>query len=87
MQEVDEEEFRLDPGAWHAAAEEEPVVVLRKGVPVLYLMPKDVFDSLYKGSRQALPVSGLDDHAGKALCKAAVSPEHDHLNALLEEED
>lgn len=85
-QHVDEAEFMLDPAKWHRHAEDEPVVITVKDQPKLYLMSKEVFDSLYKGSRRTMKVGELDERAKKALREAEVPAEFDYLEALMEEE-
>lgn len=87
MQKITEDEFNRDLGHWQQEALEEPVVIMKDGVPVLYLLSAPVFDSLRVGSRRAVAVSDLDERGKKALREAQVAPEHDHLNALLEEDE
>jgi PHD/YefM family antitoxin component YafN of YafNO toxin-antitoxin module len=87
MREVDEDEFNLDPAQWQAAALDEPLVITGKGRPKLYLLSKQVFDSLYAGSRRAVKASELDERTKKILRAAKMSPAHDHLDAELEEDN
>lgn len=86
MPEICEEEFCLSPEEWLKTALGEPVIITDKGQPKLYVLSKAVVDSLYKGSRKACKVWDLDEEGKKALLEAEVSPEHDHLNALLKED-
>jgi len=87
MQQISEEEFNLEPEKWQKTAQDEPVVIAENGVPKLYLLSKEVFDSLYAGSRRALHVSELDERVKEMMRNAEVSPEYDYLNALLLEDE
>jgi len=87
MKKISGEDFNSAPQKWQETALDEPVVIAEKGVPKLYLLSREVFDSLYRGSRDAVAIADLDERAKKMLLEAEVSPEHDHLNALLEDEE
>jgi hypothetical protein len=86
MQEIDEETFQADPQKWQQEAQREPVIVMSGGLPVLYLLSKPVFDSLYTGTRRAVSLSELEADEKQALLAAEMSAEHDHLDALLEDD-
>jgi hypothetical protein len=87
MQEITVADYESDPAKWRAAAQDEPIVVIdERGTPHLYLLSKAVFDSLRAGPRQALRVDELDADDMAALRDARVDPQHDYLDALLEEE-
>ncbi|TVQ82917.1 MAG: type II toxin-antitoxin system Phd/YefM family antitoxin [Micavibrio sp.] len=86
MQTISMEEFNRDPQYWQEQAEQEPVVIIKEGEPKLYLLSAAVFESLSQGARQALSISELDSAARKDLQEAEMSPEHDHLNALMTED-
>ncbi|MBW7909784.1 MAG: type II toxin-antitoxin system prevent-host-death family antitoxin [Alphaproteobacteria bacterium] len=84
--EICEDEFNLDPVKWQAHALSEPVVITDKGQPKLYLLSKAVVDSLRHGARQSCRVEDLDAEGRRALQEAEMSPEHDHLDALLKDD-
>lgn len=84
--EICEEEFNLDPRKWQEHALGEPVMITDKGRPKLYLLSKEAFDSLRHGARQSCRIEDLDEEGRKALLESEMSPEHDHLDALLKDD-
>ena len=86
VKKICEDEFNLDPEKWQKHALDEPIIITEKDVPKLYLLSKPVFDSLYKDSRQHFYTWELSEEEKKEIRETDMSPEHDHLNALLKED-
>jgi len=87
MKAIAEEEFLLDPARWLDEADKEPLSLLRNGTVYLVILPKPVFESMHDDNRQVLHISELSAEDIAAVRNAKVDPRHDHLNALLEDDE
>ncbi len=76
--------FQQNIGRYQDAAQQEPVVITKNARPHKVLMSAAFFELVMKG-RVARPVEDLDGDTLKAIAKSTVSPEHDGLDALLED--
>jgi len=87
MKNIPEEEFLLDPARWLAAADEQPLALMRGPEVYLVILPKVVFESMHDASREALHISELSEAERAAMRSARMDPKHDYLNALLLEDE
>ena len=84
--EIDVAEFNRVPKEWQERALDESIGITEKGTAKLYLISRPVFKSIYKGSREACYAWELSAEEKKAIAESEMSPEHDYLDALLEED-
>lgn len=87
MREIDLAALSRDLAAGLEIANHEPVIVTADGERRWVVLPYDIFAPMRRASRRALNVSELSDEAKKALAEARVSDEHEHLNALLDDDE
>lgn len=87
MQEATATELAKNFGRYREIVQREPVAVKSHGRPTAYLVSAAEYEELqrYKQiARQSFAT--VDLHAGEiaAIANGRMSPEHDHLNALLD---
>lgn len=72
-------------GHYRDMAQREPVVISSRGRDALVLLSTEEYQRLKRRDRQVLLLEEMDDDLLDALEKSEMSPEHDHLNALVED--
>lgn len=88
MREVSATEFARNFGQYREVAQREPVAVTSHGRPMGYFISAVEFDELQRLKalvRRSRAVAELTEAEMEAMAAARMSPEHDHLNALLDE--
>ena len=77
-------EFQQDVGRYQDAALQGPVTISKDGRVHTVLVSAALFEILVKG-RIARRVEDLDDETREAIRRSAVGPEHEALDALLDD--
>ncbi len=88
MREVPASEFARNFGQYREIAQREPVVVTSHGRATGYFVSAVEFEELqrYKAlARQSFATADLPADKMQAIAATRMAPEHDHLDALLEE--
>jgi len=89
MREVPASEFTRNFGKYREIAQREPVAVTSYGRPTGYFVSAVEFDEmqlLKAASRRSRAVADLTREEIEQMTAVRMGPEHDHLNALLEED-
>ncbi len=89
MREVPSSEFAKNFGRYREIAQREPIAVTSHGRATGYFVSAAEFEELqrYKNlARQSFATADLPRDKAEAIAAGRMSPEHDHLNALLEGE-
>jgi len=89
MREVPTTEFTRNFGHYREIVQREPVAVTSHGRPTGYFVSAVEYEELqhYKRlARQSFATADLPREEAEAIAAGRMSPEHDHLNALLDEE-
>jgi prevent-host-death family protein len=89
MREVPATEFTRNFGLYREIVQREPVAVTSHGRPTGYFVSSIEYEELqrYKAmARQSFATTDLTQEEVKAIASGRMSPEHDHLNALLDDE-
>jgi prevent-host-death family protein len=89
MREVPTTEFTRHFGLYREIVQREPVAVTSHGRPTGYFVSSVEFEELqrYKSMVQrSFATEDLPDEDVKAIAAGRMSPRHDHLNALLDDE-
>ena len=81
---VSSTEFQQNVGRYQDAAQQAPVEITKNGRTHTVLMSASFFEMVMKG-RIARRVEELDEETIRAIASARMSPEHDHLNSLLDD--
>ena len=88
MREVSASEFAKNFGVYHRIVQREPVAVLSHGQPSGYFISTLEFEELQRLRARAGRSRGLEDLSEaeiEEMLATRMSPEHDHLNRLLDE--
>ena len=89
MKQVPASEFARNFGQYRETVQREPVAVTSHGRTTGYFVSAVAFEEYQKlkaMARRAYKVSDLPKSFVESLATTRMSPAHDHLNALLEEE-
>jgi PHD/YefM family antitoxin component YafN of YafNO toxin-antitoxin module len=89
MHEVPASEFAKNFGIYHKIAQREPVAVLSHGRLSGYFISTLEFEELQRLRARAGRSRALEDLSAaeiEEMLNTRMSPEHDHLNRLLDEE-
>lgn len=89
MQEATTTEFTKNFGRYREMVQREPIAVTSHGRPTAYLVSAAEYAELqrYKQmARQSFATTALSASDIEAIAKGRMSPEHEHLNALLDTE-
>jgi PHD/YefM family antitoxin component YafN of YafNO toxin-antitoxin module len=89
MREVPTTEFTRNFGLYREIVLPEPVAVTSHGRPTGYFVSSVEYEELrrYKAiARQSFATAELIQEEVTAIASGRMSPEHDHLNALLDDE-
>jgi prevent-host-death family protein len=89
MREVPSTEFTRNFGVYREVVQREPVAVLSHGRPTGYFISAHEFEELQRlkaRSRRVVRIEDFTEEEIEALAASRMSPEHDHLNSLLDEE-
>lgn len=89
MREVPTTEFTRNFGLYREIVQREPVAVTSHGRPTGYFVSSVEFEELqrYKSmARKAFATADLSEDEIRAIASGQMSPMHDHLDALLDEE-
>ncbi|MFA5120388.1 type II toxin-antitoxin system Phd/YefM family antitoxin [Zavarzinia sp.] len=89
MREVPSSEFAKNFGRYREIAQREPIAVTSHGRATGYFVSAAEFEELqrYKSlARHSFATADLPREKAEAIAAGRMSPEHDHLNALLEGE-
>lgn len=81
-------EFTRNFGRYQMLAQREPVAVSSHGRTTGYFIAAEDYEAFkrFKDARQSFATADLSEEEVKAITSSRMSPEHDHLNALLDEE-
>jgi prevent-host-death family protein len=88
MREVPTTEFTRNFGLYREIVQREPVAVTSHGRPTGYFVSSFEYEELqrYKNmAQQSFATSDLSAEEIKMIAAGRMSPEHDHLDALLDE--
>lgn len=83
MHRIDARDFSKDAAGQLDRAEAETVLITKNGEPAWALLSFDVFSQLRQGNRTALKASDLSEEELAGIRNARMSPEHDHLDSEL----
>ena len=89
MREVPSTEFTRNFGVYREIVQREPVAVLSHGRPTGYFISAieyQEFQRLKALSRRSIMTVDLTENEIAQIAATRMSPEHDHLNSLLEDE-
>jgi prevent-host-death family protein len=89
MKQIPASEFARNFGQYREAVQREPVAVTSHGRTTGYFVSAVAFDEYQKlkaMARRAYKVSDLPKSFVESLTATRMSPAHDHLNALLDDE-
>ena len=89
MREVPTTEFTRNFGLYRENVQREPVAVTSHGRPTGYFVSSVEFEELqrYKSMAQkSFATADLSEEEVRAIAAGRMSPQHDHLDALLDEE-
>lgn len=89
MREVPASEFTRNFGQYREIAQREPVAVTNHGRATGYFVSAIEYEELqrYKAlARRSFATADLPRETVEAIAAGRMSPEHDHLDALLKEE-
>ncbi|HEV2553229.1 MAG TPA: type II toxin-antitoxin system Phd/YefM family antitoxin [Bosea sp. (in: a-proteobacteria)] len=87
MLEATTTEFTKNFGRYREAVQREPIAVMNHGRPTAYLVSASEYEQyqrLMQLARQSFATKDLSAEQIDAIAKGRMSPEHDHLNALLD---
>jgi prevent-host-death family protein len=90
MREVPTTEFTRNFGLYREIVQREPVAVTSHGRPTGYFVSSVEFEELqrYKSMVQrSFATADLSEAEVEAIASGRMSPEHDHLDSLLDDED
>lgn len=82
---VSSAEFLKKYGTLSDRALTEPVTITRNGRDRLVLVSAEEFERLRWASRRARTIEELSEAEVEAVVSGRMSPEHDHLNALVDD--
>jgi PHD/YefM family antitoxin component YafN of YafNO toxin-antitoxin module len=89
MKEVASTEFTKNFGRYREIAQREPVAVLSHGRTTGYFISAHEFEALQRmkaKSRRVMRIEDFTEEEIEQLAASRMSPEHDHLNSLLDDE-
>jgi prevent-host-death family protein len=89
MREVSATEFTRNFGQYREIAQREPVAVTSHGRATGYFVSAVEFDEMQRlkaYARRSRAVADMTKDEIKQMAASRMSPEHDHLNALLDKE-
>ena len=89
MKAVPTKEFTKNFGLYREVAQREPVAVLNHGRPTGYFISAHAFEELQRlkaRARRSIRIEDFTQEEIDTLAASEMSPEHDHLNSLLDEE-
>ena len=84
MTKISSTEFQQNVGRYQDAAQQAPVEITKNGRTHTVLMSASFFKMVMNG-RVSRAVEDLDEETVRAIAASRMSPEHDHLNSLLDE--
>jgi len=87
MVRVNAAEFAKKFGAYREAAQREPVAITSHGRETCYLISAEEYQRLKRRDREVFGLDDMPQELIDAIGDAKMDPRHDHLNALLDEED
>ncbi|MDQ0474675.1 type II toxin-antitoxin system prevent-host-death family antitoxin [Labrys wisconsinensis] len=88
MREVPTSEFTRNFGQYREIVQREPIAVTSHGRPTAYLVSAVEFEELQhykKLVRRSFATTELTHEETEAIAASRMSPEHDHLNSLLDD--
>lgn len=89
MREVPTTEFTRNFGLYREIVQREPVAVTSHGRPTGYFVSSVEFEELQRCKamvHRSFATADLPEDEVKAIAAGRMLPEHDHLNALLDDE-
>jgi prevent-host-death family protein len=89
MREVPATEFTRNFGQYREIAQREPVAVTSHGRPTGYFVSAVEFEEMQRlkaYARRSRAVADMTKEEIEQMAASRMSPEHDHLNALLDKE-
>ena len=89
MREVPATEFTRNFGQYREIAQREPVAVTSHGRPTGYFVSAVEFEEMQRlkaYARRSRAVADMTKDEIEQMAASRMSPEHDHLNALLDKE-
>ncbi len=87
MVKVSAAEFAKKFGAYRETAQREPVAITSHGRETCYLISAEEYQRLKRRDREVFGLDDMPPDLIDAIRNAKMDPRHDHLNALLDEED
>ncbi len=88
MREVPSTEFTRNFGVYREVVQREPVAVLSHGRPTGYFISAIEYEEMQRLkalSRRSVRTVDLTEDEIEQIASTRMSPEHDHLNSLLED--
>jgi PHD/YefM family antitoxin component YafN of YafNO toxin-antitoxin module len=88
MREVPASEFAKNFGVYHKVVQREPVAILSHGRPSGYFISTieyEEFQRLRARAGRSIALEDLSEAEIEEMTSQRMSPEHDHLNRLLDE--
>ena len=81
-------EFTRNFGRYQMLAQREVLAVSSHGRVTGYFIAADEYEAFkrFRGYRRSFATAELSEEEANAILSSRMSPEHDHLNALLDEE-
>jgi prevent-host-death family protein len=89
MREVSATEFTRNFGQYREIAQREPVVVTSHGRPTGYFVSAVEYEEMLRlraFARRGRAVADMTKEEIEQMATGRMAPEHDHLNALMDEE-
>jgi prevent-host-death family protein len=80
-------EFAKKFGEFREAAQREPVAITSHGRETCYLISAEEYRRLKQRDREVYGAHNMPQDLIDALQEAKMDPRHDHLNALLDEDE